>query len=418
MIRRITIISLILLLVGAVNASAKWWIFGQSQEEVATRYIYLNDISYDELGDSVTLYRDVLPKGEVRITGRGQTGKGQIGAVQISTDDGLSWNRANLASNGSFEFKFRPVIGETYNLKIKVLDTAGKSNDVDETRKELTVSDRNIRILIQETMDKMINAYRMESTRDFMRYVDPDFTGDSFILESAIRKDFTALDQIDMYYTFNNIATAANGKVFTSISFSRQVVAAKSGNILQDKGQTEFTFSIEGNKALVYSMKNPLIFGLSEAEDVATGTVNAPQTEENLIIKPGGNAELADSNENSDSPGTPVTPPGTSSVPTPTDLIYYDFIPHHECTFDFNFPIDSMETDLSNTYDIILEESLSPGGPWQEVERTPFWDPVFPMITTTNIASYSGLLYYRAIVEDQSTGEQSQPTNTVVIDNN
>ncbi|OPL10977.1 MAG: hypothetical protein AVO38_16115 [delta proteobacterium ML8_D] len=417
MIRRIVILSVVLLLVGAVNASAKWWIFGQSQEEVATRYIYINDISYDELGDSVTFYRDVLPKGEVRITGRGQAGKGVIGTVQISTDDGLSWNRAQLASNGSFEFRFRPVVGETYTLKIKVLDTAGKSNDVEETRKELTVSGRNIHTLIQETLDGMINAYRTESAREFMRYVDPEFTGDAFILESAIRKDFTALDQIDMYYTFNNIATGANGKVFASITFSRQVVASKSGQILQDKGQTEFTFSLEGNKALVYSMKNPLIFGLSEAEDVATGLVNSPTSEGNLMINPGGNAEISDLDEISDVTDAPVTPSVTSSVPTPTNLSSYDFTSHHTCSFRFEFPINSMETDLSNTYDIILEESLSPSGPWQEVFREAFYDPTFFNIGTTNIGSYQGLLYYRAIVEEQATDQQSLPSNTVVIDN-
>lgn len=35
------------------TAEAKWWIFGQSENEISTRYLYLNGISYDELGDKI-----------------------------------------------------------------------------------------------------------------------------------------------------------------------------------------------------------------------------------------------------------------------------------------------------------------------------------------------------------------------------
>lgn len=408
MIQRLLLCCALLMLIGVEDAAAKWWIFGQSQDAVATRYLYLNDISYDELGEKVTLYRDMLADGQVVIKGRGQAGSSKIGAVQISVDDGINWQRAQLASDGSFEFAFRPQVGEVYPLQVKILDTAGKSNDVAETRKELTVSDSNIRAVIRNALDGLISAYRYEEPREFMRFVDGNFAGDAVILESAILKDFTALDQIEMRYTLNNVVAGSKGKVFVSISFSRQVVVARTGQVLQDFGQTEFIFSITGEKALVSAMKNPLIFGLSEAEDVATGDTNAATNTENLTIGRDGVAHL--SSDDDDSP--------VSTVPSPTNLTAYDFTPHHWCSFIFNFPIDHMAVDLSVIYEIVLEEALSPTGPWTEVERDLFWDPKFVNITTTNIASNSTILYYRAIVEELGSGEQSIPTNVVSINNN
>lgn len=409
MIQRLILCCILLVLIGAEDATAKWWIFGQSQDAVATRYLYLNDISYDELGEKVTLYRDTLADGQVFIKGRGQAGTSKIGAVQISVDDGANWQRAQLASDGSFQFSFRPQMGEVYPLQVKILDTAGKSNEVSETRKELTVSDSTIRSVIRNALDGLISAYRYEEPREFMRFIDGDFAGDAVILESAILKDFTALDQIEMRYTLNSVVAGEGGKVFVSISFSRQVVVARTGEVLQDFGQTEFIFSMTGEKALVYAMKNPLIFGLSEAEDVATGDTNTATNTESLTIGRDGVARLSsDGDDNS----------FASVVPTPTNLIVDDFVLHHKCSFIFNFPIDHMAVDLSVVYEIVLEEALSPTGPWTEVERDLFWDPKFVNITTTNIASNQAMLYYRVIVEELGSGDQSLPTNVVSINNN
>lgn len=285
---------------GNSNLHAKWWIFGQSNDEVATSYIYLNDIAYDELGREVTLYRDALPGGRVVLKGRGHAGKNRIGAVQISIDGGEEWQRARVANDGSFQFGFKPDSGETYDLAIKIIDTTGKSNDIEETRKTLTISERNIRALIQETLDAMIKAYSFQDARAFMRYVDPDFAGDSVILESAIRKDFTIFDQITMRTTINNIV-AGGDKVFASISFNRQVAAARTGEMLEDRGQTEFTFSLTDDRAEVFSMKAPLIFGLSEREDVGTGVVNTSDNQDVIQVERGGEVTKGAVNDDDES---------------------------------------------------------------------------------------------------------------------
>ncbi len=406
--QRSIIFCLLLLLMISSNAEAKWWIFGQSQDEVATRYIYLNDIGYDELDAEVTLYRDMLPAGRVVVKGRAQSGKNRIGAAEISLDGGKEWQKASLARDGSFEWSFVPEMNQEYDLALRLLDTAGKSNDIEETRKKLTVSDRDVQGLVREALDAMITAYQFENAQDFMKYVDPDFAGDSVILESAILKDFTILDQIEMRYTLNSLISGSGGKIFTSITFNRQVVVSRTGEVLKDKGQTEFTFNLTGDKARVFSMKNPLIFGLSEKEDVATGDVNAADNANTLQIPADGGLPFVGSPEDSELAG---------NVPTPTNMRVTDSAPHHMYSFAFDFPINSAEVDLSTTYWIILEEALSSNGPWMEVFREEFWDPRFGNITTDNIASTGAFLYYRAKVESQANGEQSLPSNVVMVDN-
>jgi hypothetical protein len=407
---------LVLLLMMAIGfvadeACAKWWIFGQSEQEVATRYLYLNGIAYDELGDKVTVYRETLEQGKVVFKGRGQAGKSRVGAVQISLDGGVSWQKAALAADGSFEFGFKPQMGETYQVSVKILDTAGKSNDVDATRKELVMSDLNISAVVREALDQLIAAYHSEDARSFMTLVDEDFAGDATVLDRGVRKDFTLFDNLDLRYTLNNVTSGSQGKIFTSISFRRQVTSTRSGQTFQDRGVTEFIFLLNGDRALVSAMKNPLIFGLSEAAEVATGTVNSGENNEVLIIDESGAMRLGPVGADSD------TLDNASDVLAPTNLRVTDSFPHHSYSFAFDFPINSMENDLSIIYDIVLEESLAPGGPWTEVFREHFWDPRFVNITTTHIAQSEAFLFYRAKVESQSTGEQSLPTNVVMVDN-
>lgn len=164
----------------------------------------------------------------------------------------------------------------------------GQSEQEVATRKELTLSDRDIAAVVRDSLDRMIAAYLSEDPRAFMAQVDDDFAGDTTILDRGVRKDFTAFDNLDLRYTLNNVTAGSGGKIFTSISFSRQVTSSRSGQAFQDRGVTEFIFTLKGDQALVSAMKHPLIFGLSEAADVGTGTVNSAENDEVLFIDENG----------------------------------------------------------------------------------------------------------------------------------
>ncbi|WP_432823938.1 hypothetical protein [Trichloromonas sp.] len=280
---------LLVLLVGSVlllpaSAQAKWWIFGQSNDEVELSYLYLNSLPYEESGPTLTLYKDLLPKGEVLVRGKTRVKRGKIGQIQVSIDDRQSWQEARFSETGAFEFRFRPEVGQPYILYVEVSDTAGKVNDVDATRKELIISDGRGYQVVIDALNELVEAYRAEDPARFMTRISPDFAGDATLLDRAIRRDFSAFDNIDLRFTLNNLAPDPRGRVFVSLTYSRFVISSRTGQSFSDKGVTEFVFDLGATGPAVYAMKNPLIFGLSDAANIATGTVAQSGGEPVLLV--------------------------------------------------------------------------------------------------------------------------------------
>jgi len=407
MLKKIIYITIIMSCLISTNVMAKWWIFGQSETNVATRYLYLNDISFNELDEQVTLYQDMLPAGRVILRGKAQSGKNNIGKIQISLDNKETWQKADKSDDGSFEFSFIPELNHTYQLYVKILDTSGKSNEVDETYREITVSNNDIDMVIRQTLDAMINAYQDENLRDFMTFVDADFAGDAVNLDRAVRKDFTAFDALNINYSLNNVVTGAIGKVFVTFTFNRQVTSSKTGETFVDQGLTEFIFKVTSGKARVMAMKNPLIFGLSDADAIATGTVTSGENDENIAIDDDGNIHL-----------DPVGGDGGGGgvdFPFPDNLQLTLFHPHHDISMSFDLLPDVVGVV---GYEVVLEESVGAPGLWSEVYRHALNSTIISNFTSDAIAHGDGpMLYYRINIERVSDGEQNGPSNIVIVDN-
>ncbi|MCF6265926.1 MAG: hypothetical protein L3J57_05165 [Desulfuromusa sp.] len=402
-----TIILVLLLVTPALNADAKWWIFGQSDVGVSTRYIYINDLSYDELGNKVTFYQESLPDGKIFIRGKGSAGKNRIGAVQVSLDGKETWQKAQVANDGSFIYSFTPEVGQSYEVYVKVLDTTGKSNDVDASRKELLISDESMQDQVYKTLDQLVKAYRDEDSFAFMRLVSDQFVSGTAILDSAIRNDFTIFDNIQLDYTLNNVTSANNGNLFAFINFSRMVTSSRSGETFSDQASTEFIFRLENSVPKIYSMKSPLIFGLSDAGNVATGVVNTGENNQILIVSDSGEISLGSVNG--------IAGSGSGSVPLPQNLTVEDFIPHHIISLGFTVLPDVVG---NSDYEMVLEEALSVSGPWIEVYRHTLDTSEINNFTSDHIAHGDGpLLYYRIILEKVSDGDRSDPSNVVSVDN-
>ena len=250
---------------------AKWWIFGGSNESVSIKYLYFNGIAAEDTGPKLTFYQSLLKGSGVKVTGRAVAGQGSIGYVRVSLDGKKTWNDAKIADNGAFEYLFTPEQGKTYDFCLEAADTAGKTNDVEATRKELTLSDEDVSTQVRDALANLTAAYSAKDTRRFMTLVSPDFTGDAVLLDRALQKDFSALDNISLRFSVNNIAAGNKGMVYVSLLFNRSVVLIKSGAPFTDSGTTEFFFQPSAKGLLVYRMKNPLMFGVSDTEDVGQG---------------------------------------------------------------------------------------------------------------------------------------------------
>jgi len=285
----ILILTLVSLAFVINKAEAKWWIFGQGNDEVGFNYIYLNNTSYEELGNKAVLYKDSLENGTITLKGKTNIKKGKIGYVKVSKDNKQTWQDAKVSESGIFIYSFVPEIDKKYQIYIETSDTMGIINNVDETYKEVSVSDENINSKVRETINNMIRAYENEEENLFMTYVSPNFAGDETVLDSAIRKDFNAFDSIKINTYINNITSGSNGKIYVSLQYNRNLISTKSGQIYSDKGFTEFVLSNENGEFKIFSMKNPLIFGLSDAGEIATGTVQSINNDPIIIVDEQGN---------------------------------------------------------------------------------------------------------------------------------
>ncbi|HOE18149.1 MAG TPA: hypothetical protein PLX02_12945 [Syntrophorhabdaceae bacterium] len=267
----------------ASEGHAKWWIFGTSEDNVELQYIYLNKVGFSETGTKVTLFREMLPNGMVMIQGKATAGMNKIGSARVSTDGKQTWLDMKLSENGAFEYGFKPEINKPYKIYVEITDTRGKTNNVDSTLKEVVVSTQNIYAIVKSILDSLIDAYQREKPQEFMAFVSDDFTGDKTLLDRAVRKDFSAFDNIMLRYVLTNVSVDTTGKIFVTFNFNRQVTSVRSGKTLQDNATTQMTFKLGDRGGKIYSMKWPLIFGLSDATNVAQGTVaETPAT--NVIV--------------------------------------------------------------------------------------------------------------------------------------
>ncbi|MFA6091452.1 MAG: hypothetical protein WCU88_00890 [Elusimicrobiota bacterium] len=252
-------------------SQAKWWIFGKANETVDVKYLYFNGVSSDEGDSQLTFFRSMLRNGSFQITGKAAAGKGAIGYVRVSLDGKKTWNDAKTADNGAFEYSFTPETGKSYEFFLEAADTAGKINEVDSTRRELRFSDEDPGSQVREALEALRDAYKAKDLKAFMARVGEDFAGDVVLLERAVQKDFVALQNIDLRWSVSNIASGREGRIHAALTFNRFVTLARTGATQTDSGSTEFVFE-PGPKGLrVYSMKNPLLFGVSDPDNVGTG---------------------------------------------------------------------------------------------------------------------------------------------------
>lgn len=293
---------LILFMTLAVFASvqqvqAKWWIFGKSSDEVTLSYMYINKASYEDMNGKAVFFKSSLPNNEIVINGKAVVKKSKIGAVMVSLDNKETWQKATLSDNGSFEYKFQPDTTKNYDFYVKAIDTTGKTNDIEKTYVQISFSDQDSTLLVKETLDKLFRAYQSENTQSFMALVSENFVPGSDILDSAVRKDFLLFDYIKIEYFINNISQVSDGKIFVSFQYNRSVISTKTGQTFTDKGISELVLKNDGGQLKLYSMKHPLMFGLSDASEIATGSVNQNSKEDTLVVGSDGTIKVVPFNE-------------------------------------------------------------------------------------------------------------------------
>lgn len=151
------------------------------------------------------------------------------------------------------------------------------------TGKEVILSGKDIRPVINSALQAMIEAYQARDVAGFMSYVSDDFTGDNTELDRAIRRDFSIFSDIDIRVVLYTVTADSNGKIYASLSYNRRLVSMRTGETFTDRGMAELIFRTGADHPMLYSMRNPIIFGLSN-DDLTAGTVIATGDYSRLIV--------------------------------------------------------------------------------------------------------------------------------------
>jgi hypothetical protein len=279
-------------LVLAAGAQAGWFIFGKSEGRLKADCLYVNDIAFDEKDAQITLYAIALKDQTVKIRGRAVTKGADVKSVQVSLDGGFKWEDAKLLDDGAFEYTFTAKANVVYQFRVRTADSAGKQTGLDIYSKAIVLSDKDAMDVVREVADKLIEAYEGERTKDFMACVSERFAGDDTTLDRALRRDFSMFDQMDLKYAITSIASGPKGRLHATIFYERLVIATSTGVTYSDSGTTELAFEMGDNGPLLYSMKKPVLFGVSDQDEVATGAVILGMNSKVLQVLENGTIQL------------------------------------------------------------------------------------------------------------------------------
>lgn len=283
--KNILIAAVMMFVLSAVPAHAKWWIFGKGKKDgVTISYLYLNNMPYQDMNGKAVFYRDSMQKNEIVVAGKAKTSNGSVGTVMVSLDGRETWEKANLAKDGTFEYVFTPETGRTYDFYLKAVDTTGKNNEVDETAVKISLSEERIGDKVIPFLTSLFNAYQDKDKKEFMDMVSESFSGGKEILDTAVGSDFNLLEQIKFLWSVNAVTTAPNGRLSVSLRYERRVTVADSGIPLSDKGFTELQIEPEEGVLKLAGMRSPLLFGLSGEEDISGGKIQQPLSEGGTLI--------------------------------------------------------------------------------------------------------------------------------------
>jgi hypothetical protein len=260
---------LIALLAAPLTAEAAWYDFARNESAPEIAQLQVAGRQMEDLVEVLKLYPDELAGGKLVVRGRAETTRGKIGAVLVSVDGGVNFEKAKLEKSGSFFFDFVPKAEREYEFQVKVLDTTGRASDPKAGSFKILVEIDRGREEALALFNKLLDLYKAKDRDGFMARVSENFEGSPAALEEGLEKDFSSLSSIDIQPSILRVAKA-NGTVAVQFSFTRRAQSRTSGKVLTDRSVTNMSFIREGEEYKLQAMAAPLIFGVAGSGNVAT----------------------------------------------------------------------------------------------------------------------------------------------------
>lgn len=273
----------------SLPAHAQWWQFGADNGQPVLSELLFNRISALRVERSLQFSPEDLDSRKVVVRGRAEVAQGKIGKVEASLDDGVTWTPIPFGDRGLFAFEFMPEMERAYRFKIRALSTTGKSSDEAEHAFEFKLVREDGRMLAKAAFEKLLERYTARDRAGFMALVAQAFQGNATALDSALSNDFRFFDSIRIQPTVQRIS-ASDGRWTVYFSFMRQVRSVRTGQLLQDQAATSVTLVREGDSFKLEDLAAPLIFGVSDPENIATFVTDESVGKTVLTVDRDGNA--------------------------------------------------------------------------------------------------------------------------------
>lgn len=116
---------------------------------------------------------------------------------------------------------------------------------------------------VSDAIKGMITAYQAKNTGEFMEWVSKGYSGETSILESNLRADFSASADMEIAYTVNNLTFSQNGE-FASVALTcrKAFTSVKTGKRETRTAETSLVLQREGDKYKLAKMTSPALFSL------------------------------------------------------------------------------------------------------------------------------------------------------------
>lgn len=128
------------------------------------------------------------------------------------------------------------------------------------------------RQLIIGTLEEMIKAYSSKDLTRFTEHISDSFQGDIFALEEAVQSDFRTYDDINLDISIEQVSKSED-QARVDFGFEWYGVKKIDGSIVNpSRGRTNYLFVQEAGEYKLLATASPIIFGVTEASEVDTGT--------------------------------------------------------------------------------------------------------------------------------------------------
>lgn len=237
-----------------------WAASAERPEDIRLEYLYINKKMIPETEKKVTFFSELLPGGRVSVAGK-VAGSVEVRSVEVNIDGRRPWRKVRLAQDNTFSFRFRAQKGETYGLLIRITDAKGNTNNVEGTLRLVAILDRSLYGAVQDVLNRMIEAYQRRASGSFMAYVDDSFAREKEEYDRSVRKDMSAIHDVEIRYTLNSVTPDYKDKVSASLNFNRSYTLIRTGRRMSDQGSTAMVFRIGNGKLSLYAVNGPPLFG-------------------------------------------------------------------------------------------------------------------------------------------------------------